>query len=501
MAQAEEFQITERMEKVIATGDLLGLTDQERIVWYRVRCEMVGVDWRANPFKYLTLNRKLVLYPSLELAQQICSNRNISTIITDRQILGEAFCVTCRATDPLGRSADSMGAVYIKGLVGEAYCNALLKSESKARRRAVFALCGLGGTDDEDIAALGGERVQMAHSAPIAITGSSETVNTDSAAHEGTETAKQETANNGRQERIDALNAWKAAELPIAGDGCRVLENVLGYLPEKFAPTFGTLTDEQLSAVNHFIQTGERPRQFETPTVKTSHPEDAEPSSVSPPALSVQGATEDKPKCVKVPHYTPRDAENHKADLLAAPDYVCPDGKVLNTYLCKECSSEKYPVWHVGHSAIVENVPNVDGPAFKAQIESILRLSKIHNQTIPENLEQFTWGQARELVVELNQIRQENPPPRTQKKPKAEPQPEPPAVIVDTDPAEYVKYLVDKWAYCFRSAPIAKQKLNELMGMDRPFEYWCLHDGVLDIENCKTIEAEITRIGKSEVTE
>jgi hypothetical protein len=67
--------------------------------------------------------------------------------------------VTAEATDRTGRTDSSIGAVSIAGLKGEAKANALMKAETKARRRVTLALCGLGVLDESEIETIPGARV------------------------------------------------------------------------------------------------------------------------------------------------------------------------------------------------------------------------------------------------------------------------------------------------------------------------------------------------------
>jgi hypothetical protein len=66
--------------------------------------------------------------------------------------------VTARATDRAGRSDESIGAVAIGGLKGDALCNALMKAETKAKRRATLAIVGLSFLDESEVETVQGAR-------------------------------------------------------------------------------------------------------------------------------------------------------------------------------------------------------------------------------------------------------------------------------------------------------------------------------------------------------
>jgi len=147
------------MEAVVAQGDLAKLTSSQRVQWYKMRCEAAGLDPRTQPFQYITLQGKLTLYATKTATEQLCAVRNISTEIIGRERMDDLYIVTCRATTTGGRHTDSIGAVTIANLKGDMLANALMKAETKAKRRAVLALCGLGMLDETEAETVPGAQV------------------------------------------------------------------------------------------------------------------------------------------------------------------------------------------------------------------------------------------------------------------------------------------------------------------------------------------------------
>jgi hypothetical protein len=76
----------------------------------------------------------------------------VSHLITSRDTNADAgvYIVTSKASLPDGRCTESIGAVNIAGLKGEAYANAIMKAETKAKRRATLDLLGLGVLDESE---------------------------------------------------------------------------------------------------------------------------------------------------------------------------------------------------------------------------------------------------------------------------------------------------------------------------------------------------------------
>jgi hypothetical protein len=141
------------MELVIVNGDLSKLNPQQRIAWYKARCEAAGLDPRTEPFQYLNLQGKLKLYATKAATDQLISNRKLNVEIIERrhdQSLG-VYEVQCRVTFPDKHSVEDFAAIPVKGLIGEQLCNALMKAVTKAKRRTVLSACGLGVMDESEV--------------------------------------------------------------------------------------------------------------------------------------------------------------------------------------------------------------------------------------------------------------------------------------------------------------------------------------------------------------
>jgi len=120
--------------------------------YYNGYCERMGLDPFTKPFDILRLNGKEVLYCTRSGTQQLNKLHKVSHLITSRDTNAEAgvYIVTSKASLPDGRCTESIGAVNIAGLKGEAYANAIMKAETKAKRRATLDLLGLGVLDESE---------------------------------------------------------------------------------------------------------------------------------------------------------------------------------------------------------------------------------------------------------------------------------------------------------------------------------------------------------------
>ena len=149
----------EVLEQVLIGGDLAQLTEAQRLAYYRAVCQSLGLNPLSKPFEYLWLNGKLRLYALRDCADQLRRLHGISIYITNRERMGDIYLVTARAKDRTGREDESTGAVALGTLKGDALANALMKCETKAKRRVTLSLAGLGWLDETELATIPGVRV------------------------------------------------------------------------------------------------------------------------------------------------------------------------------------------------------------------------------------------------------------------------------------------------------------------------------------------------------
>lgn len=148
----------ELITSLVINGDLSKLSNQQKVEYYKLFCERLGVDPITQPFKLLRLNGKEVMYCDRSGAQQLNKIHAISHEVRSREIIEAAgvYQVTARASLPNNRFTDSIGAVGIVNLKGDAYANAIMKAETKAKRRATLDLLGLGLLDETELETIPG---------------------------------------------------------------------------------------------------------------------------------------------------------------------------------------------------------------------------------------------------------------------------------------------------------------------------------------------------------
>jgi hypothetical protein len=139
------------MEKVLLEGDLAKLQPSERLWYYNAVCESLGLNPLTKPFAYIPLNGKLCFYATRACTEQLRKIHNISIEITSREKVNDVYIVTAKATNKDGRFDESVGAVSLGNLKGDALSNAIMKCETKAKRRVTLSLAGLGWIDESEI--------------------------------------------------------------------------------------------------------------------------------------------------------------------------------------------------------------------------------------------------------------------------------------------------------------------------------------------------------------
>src|SRR5688572_18780364 len=154
------------IEQVVVGGDLARLTPAQRVSYYQSVCQSLGLNPLTRPFEYIRLNDKLTLYAKREATDQLRKLHHISVEIAAREQQGDLYVVTARATSPDGRTDESTGVVATNGLSGANLANALLKAETKAKRRVTLSICGLGWLDESEV-----DSVRVARQARVSESG------------------------------------------------------------------------------------------------------------------------------------------------------------------------------------------------------------------------------------------------------------------------------------------------------------------------------------------
>ncbi|MDY7989845.1 hypothetical protein UY286_05015 [Paenibacillus polymyxa] len=247
------------MEKVIVQGDLSVLKPDERLIYYTKVCESVGLNPLTKPFDYLKLDGKLVLYAKRDATDQLRKLHSISITITSRERIGDVYCVTARGVTPENRADESIGAVSlmkeekiwdemrrckvatgrILPLTADELANAIMKAETKAKRRVTLSLSGLGMMDESEI-----DTVENAERIIV-----NDEVTGNQLQEKAKTSAKSSKVNKPEQAtNTSSTSQLKKEQVPTANDTYRLLDFDTGTSP-------GGVTFAKLKVAN--VSTGE----------------------------------------------------------------------------------------------------------------------------------------------------------------------------------------------------------------------------------------------------
>lgn len=140
------------VEQVLIGGDLAQLSAADRLDYYQRLCDSLGLNSLTRPFQYVPLNGKLVLYATRDCTEQLRQKNGISITGLEESSPGDGlYRVKAYARDANGKTDEATGVVHVGGLKAEALANAMMKAETKAKRRVTLSICGLGVLDETEI--------------------------------------------------------------------------------------------------------------------------------------------------------------------------------------------------------------------------------------------------------------------------------------------------------------------------------------------------------------
>jgi hypothetical protein len=146
-----ELDTAQMMESVIVNGDLSKLTPAQRVQYYMATCRTLGLNPTTKPFDYIQLSGRLTLYARKDATDQLRRNYRVSITKLEREKIEDIYTVTAYASTPDGRQDSSIGAVCIANVKGDALANAIMKAETKSKRRVTLSICGLGMLDESEV--------------------------------------------------------------------------------------------------------------------------------------------------------------------------------------------------------------------------------------------------------------------------------------------------------------------------------------------------------------
>lgn len=146
----------EIISKLVLEGDLSKMNAEQKTTYYGRICQELGLNPYTRPFQLLKLSGKEVMYATKDCTEQLRKIHGVSITDISTQNVGDVFVVTVKAMDKTGRTDAATGAVTVGNLKGDHLANALMKAETKAKRRVTLSICGLGMLDEVEIETIPG---------------------------------------------------------------------------------------------------------------------------------------------------------------------------------------------------------------------------------------------------------------------------------------------------------------------------------------------------------
>lgn len=146
----------ELLEKVILGNDLSGLTSLEKVNYVKSICDSVGLNPVTRPIQIMKFQGKEVPYFSKDATEQLRKLNKVSITKIEKDSFEGVYVVTAYARTPDGREDSSTGVLATSGLKGDALANAMMKAETKAKRRVTLSICGLGFIDECEVDSIKG---------------------------------------------------------------------------------------------------------------------------------------------------------------------------------------------------------------------------------------------------------------------------------------------------------------------------------------------------------
>lgn len=169
--------IPEQLERTLIAGDLSPLAPEDRVKYYNAVCKSLALNPLTKPFDYIAFRQfdddssasTLQLYANKSCSEQLRKLHGVSLVQWDDKTLvkrwkDEHFLYSeVMVRDRSGRMESGLGVVPLEKikkvsgnyqtvkLSGRELANAIMKCDTKAKRRATLAICGLAFMDESEL--------------------------------------------------------------------------------------------------------------------------------------------------------------------------------------------------------------------------------------------------------------------------------------------------------------------------------------------------------------
>lgn len=172
-------ELSAAVRAYLRTGDLSFLPDYEKEKVLLKMCDHYSLDAVLRPFILIKLNGKEIWYATKAATDQVAAKFNLTREVVEIKENLERGIIECKvkisqensnrtetciaAVSIIEFGRDPSGKVEARPMRGEAYANALMKVETKAKRRATLGWLGIADMQDNDDDVVDAGRVNSTH--------------------------------------------------------------------------------------------------------------------------------------------------------------------------------------------------------------------------------------------------------------------------------------------------------------------------------------------------
>lgn len=153
MKENQEMQVIEKQDiisSLVLNGDLSKMKPEQKVEYYNGFCKSLGLNPLTQPFQIIVMKGKERLYATKDCTEQLRKLHAVSIVESDTKLENGIIITRVKVQDGTGRYDVSTGAVPI-AKASEDLCNAIMKAETKAKRRATLSICGLGILEESEL--------------------------------------------------------------------------------------------------------------------------------------------------------------------------------------------------------------------------------------------------------------------------------------------------------------------------------------------------------------
>lgn len=169
---AEGFKVSP-VEQVLIGGDLAVLTPEMRFNYYLDVCKSLRLNPLTQPFGYISLDGEMKLYAKKDCAEQLRKLNGIGVTDMSKEYDKDTgiLTITVKGLDKWGKVDIASGSLHMKkvfwenkvkkeyDLTGQERANAMMKCETKAKRRLALSMSGLSMPDETEVMDIQGVKI------------------------------------------------------------------------------------------------------------------------------------------------------------------------------------------------------------------------------------------------------------------------------------------------------------------------------------------------------